>query len=104
MFLNLLYEAIGKYIPRISLTNNKFSRKTTLNRSNKSKIRQKHRLWRLYLQTNVTNVYHKYRKDSDQIRLFMRQSIKNLEKNICDDIKSNPKKYENMLITKEKPM
>ena len=88
MFLNLLYEAIDKHIPRISLTNNKVSRKTTLNRSSKSKIRQKHRLWRLYLQTNVINVYHKYRKDSDQIRLFMRQSIKNLEANICDNVKA----------------
>ena len=32
MLLDLLYEAIDKDIPRISLTNNKFSRKITLNR------------------------------------------------------------------------
>ena len=57
MLLDLLYEAIDKYIPRISLTNNKFSRKTTLNRSTKSKMLQKHRPWKLCLQANDTNVY-----------------------------------------------
>ena len=49
MLLDLLHEAINKYIPRISSTNNKLNCKTTLNRSTKSKIRQKHRLWKLYL-------------------------------------------------------
>ena len=92
MLLDLLQEASNKYIPRISLTNNKLNRKTTLNRSTKSKIRQEHRLWKLYLQTNSSNVYNKYRKISNQIHFFTRQSFKNLESNICDDVKNNPKK------------
>ena len=71
MLLDLLHEAVNKYIPRISLANNKLKHKTTLNRSTKSKIHQKHRLWKLYLQTNNINVYKKYRKISNQIRLFM---------------------------------
>ena len=91
MLLDLLHEAMNKYIPRISLTNNKLNRKITLNRYTKSKIRQKHRLWKLYLQTNNINVYNKYREISNQIRLFTRQSIKNLERNICDDVKNNSK-------------
>ena len=70
MLLDLLQEEINKYIPRIYLTNNKLNRKTTLNRSTRSKIRPKHRLWELYFQTNNINVYNKYRKISDQIRLF----------------------------------
>ena len=93
MLLDLLNEAVNKYIPRLSLTSNRFSRKTTLNKSTKSKIRQKHRLWKLYLQTNDTNVYNKYRKISNQIRLFTRQSIKNLEKNLCDNVKNNHKNF-----------
>ena len=80
MLLDLLHEAINKYIPRISLTNNKFNRKTTLNRSTKSKKRQKHSLWKLYFRTNNINVYNEYRKISNQMRLFTQQSIKNLEK------------------------
>ena len=71
MLLDLLHEAINKYIPRIFLTNNKLNHKTTLNRSTKSKIHQKHRLWKLYLQTNNINVYNKYRKISNQTCLFM---------------------------------
>ena len=35
------------------------------------------------------NVYNNYHKTSNQIRLFTRQSIKNLEKNICADVKNN---------------
>ena len=58
MLLDLLYEAIDKYIPRL--------------------ICRKHRLWKLYLQTNETNVYNNYCKISNQICLFTRQSIKNL--------------------------
>ena len=66
---------------------------TDLNRSAKSKIRQKHRLWKLYLQTNNINVYNKYRKINNQIRPFAWQSIKNFERNICHDAKNNPKKF-----------
>ena len=91
--MDLLYEAIDKYIPRLSLTSNRFSRKTTLNKSIKSKIGQRHRLWKLYLQTNDTNVYNKYHKVSNQIHLFTQQSIKNLEKNIFDNVKNNLKKF-----------
>ena len=41
-----------------------------------------------------TNVYNKYRKISNKIRLFTRQSIKNLEKkNSCDNVKNNPKNF-----------
>ena len=70
MLLDLLHEAINKYVPRISLTNNKFNRKTTLNISTKPKMRQKYGLWKLYLQTNNINVYNKYRKINNQIRPF----------------------------------
>ena len=66
---------------------------TDLNRSAKSKIRQKHRLWKLYLQTNNINVYNKYRKINNQITLSTRQSIKYVEKNICDDAENNPKRF-----------
>ena len=93
MLLDLLHEAINKYIPKISLTNNKINHKTTLNRSTKSKICQKHRLWKLYLQINNINVCKKYRKISNQICRFTRQSIKNFKRNICDDVKNNPKKF-----------
>ena len=93
MLLDLLHEAVNKYIPRISLTNNKLNRKITLNRSTKSKMRQKHRLRKLYLQTNNINVYNKYREISNQIRLFTRQSIRNLERNICDDVKNNSNNF-----------
>ena len=56
-------------------------------------MRQKHTLQKLYLQTNGINVYYKYCRISNQIGLFMQQSIKNLEKNVCDDVKSNHKKF-----------
>ena len=91
MLLDLLYEAIDKYALRIPLTNNKLNRKTTLDRPTKSKIRQKHRLWKSYLQTNNIHVYNKYHKISNQICPITRQSIKNLEKNIYDDVKNSSK-------------
>ena len=43
MLLELLYEAIEKYIPRLSLTTNKLSRKTIINRLLNLKYDQKHR-------------------------------------------------------------
>ena len=70
VLVDLFYEVIDKYISNISLTNNKLSRKTTLNRSTNSKKNQKHRLWKLYLQTTEINVYNKYCKVNNQIRLF----------------------------------
>ena len=44
MFVDLFYEVIDKYIFKISLTNSKLNRKTTLNRFTESKKHQKHRL------------------------------------------------------------
>ena len=70
MLVDFLYEVIDKYISRISLTNNKLNRKTTLNRSTESKRHQKHRLWKLYLQTTEINVYSKCSKISNQICQF----------------------------------
>ena len=81
------------FMKQLHLTNNKINHKTTLNRSTKSKICQKHRLWKLYLQINNINVCKKYRKISNQICRFTRQSIKNFKRNICDDVKNNPKKF-----------
>ena len=93
MLLELLHEAINKYISRMSLSNNKLNRKTTISRSAKSKVRQNHRLWKSYVQTNNITAYKKYRKISNQIRPFTRLSIKNFEINICDDVKNNPKNF-----------
>ena len=94
MLIDLLYEAIKKYRHRISLTHNNLSRKTTLNRSTNFKIRQKHRLWKFYLQSNDINVYSKYCKISNQTLFFMQQSITNLEKYICEDDKASLKTLE----------
>ena len=67
MLLDLLYEAIDRYIPRLSLTSNRFSRKTTLNKSIKSKIGQRHnygnyifRQTTLMFITNIVMLVTKY--------------------------------------------
>ena len=104
MLLELLYEAIEKYIPRLSLTTNKLSRKTIINRLLNLKygksIDNENYTFRqttsMFI-TNIVNLVIKY--------VFLRDSPSKILKNIFVMMLKIILKYlESMLATKEKPL
>ena len=104
MLLELLYEAIEKYIPRLSLTTNKLSRKTIINRLLNLKygksIDNENYIFRqttsMFI-TNIVNLVIKY--------VFLRDSLSKILKNIFVMMLKIILKYlESMLATKEKPL
>ena len=103
MLLDLLYEAIDKYVPRISLTSNKFSHKITLSSSTNSKIRQKYNYGNYIFRqatpmfiTNIVKLVTKY--------VFLRDSLSKILKKIFVIIlKIILKSFRSILTTKEKP-
>ena len=104
MLLELLYEAIEKYIPRLSLTTNKLSRKTIINRLLNLKygksIDNENYIFRqttsMFI-TNIVNLVIKY--------VFLRDSPPKILKNIFVMMLKIILKYlESMLATKEKPL
>ena len=104
MLLELLYEAIEKYIPRLSLTTNKLSRKTIINRLLNLKygksIDNENYIFRqttsMFI-TNIVNLVIKY--------VFLRDSPSKILKNIFVMMLKIILKYlESMLATKEKPL
>ena len=104
MLRELLYEAIEKYIPRLSLTTNKLSRKTIINRLLNLKygksIDNENYIFRqttsMFI-TNIVNLVIKY--------VFLRDSLSKILKNIFVMMLKIILKYlESMLATKEKPL
>ena len=104
MLLELLYEAIEKHIPRLSLTTNKLSRKTIINRLLNLKygksIDNENYIFRqttsMFI-TNIVNLVIKY--------VFLRDIPPKILKNIFVMMLKIILKYlESMLATKEKPL
>ena len=57
------------------------------------KLRKKQRLWNQYLKTKDTKTYTDFRRTSNQLRHLRRKSIKEKERNISDQVKTNPKSF-----------
>ena len=64
-----------------------------LDKTAKSKLRKKQRLWKQYLKTKDTKTYTDFSRTSNQLRHLTRKSLKEKERNISDQAKTNPKSF-----------
>ena len=64
-----------------------------LDKTAKSKLRKKQRLWKQYLKTKDTKTYTDFSRTSNQLRQLTRKSPKEKERNISDQAKTNPKSF-----------
>ncbi|XP_076058263.1 uncharacterized protein LOC143035280 [Oratosquilla oratoria] len=104
-FNSKLQESIDKCIPRRELKNNGELRKRTnhnlpMNRKLWAKIKKKQRFWMLLKkmmegreinQGEYDKLYEEYRRINNQVRPETRSFVKNVEKTIAQNVKSNPK-------------
>ena len=73
-----------------------------LDRTAESKLRKKQRLWKQYLKTKDNKTYTDFRRTSNQLRHLTRKSVKEKERNISDQAKTNPKRFWKYLNQKRK--
>ena len=96
-FRNKVKQAEDECIPRKTVCtngNNKPAKHTTkLDRKSMSKIKRKDRLWEQYCKTRDGRVYLDYCKSRNQVRNLTRKAKKIVERDICRQAKSNPKKF-----------
>ena len=92
LLVNTLYEALAQHvaIKECKFTNTALIK---LNGTAKSKLRQKQRLWKQYIETNGTSTQVKFRKVSNQLRHLTRKLVRDLERSISENTKNNPKKF-----------
>ena len=92
LLVNTLNEALAQHvlIKECKFTN---TAPVKLNGTAKSKLRQKQRLWKQYIQTNDTSAYVKFRKVSNQLRHHTRTSVRDLGRSISENTKYKPKKF-----------
>ena len=82
-------ECIPKKIVRIG--KRKFS--CSLDRKGLSKRKRKYRLWKRYLETKDANVYQEYCRCRNQVRRITRKALKQQEKKVAKNAKSNSKLF-----------
>ena len=93
VFLNKIKESMSRYIPKKVISKRNSKSHFKLNKSGKTKLRQKRRLWKQYLQSNDATIFNKYRKVSNQLSLITRKRIKIHEKLISNQVKENLKRF-----------
>ena len=64
-----------------------------LDKTAKSKLRKKQRLWKQYLKPKDNKTYTDFRRTSNQLRHLTRKSVKEKERNISNQAKTNPKSF-----------
>ena len=73
-----------------------------MNKAGIRKIKRKHRAWQRYLNTKEGQDYQKYARARNEARTYLRKLVREFEKGIVDDIKSNPKAFWKYVKSKSK--
>ena len=91
-FRTVLDQATTRCIPEMKIRSGN-SKKTPVDKQTLSKIRRKKRLWKDYLENGGARVLQEYRRVSNQVRAWTRKDAKKKEKEIAENIKTNPKRF-----------
>ena len=101
IFMTKFNEAKIKYIPHMNTKANNKAKKHNyipLDVKTAQKIKKKHRCWTRYRETGDNKKYQEYAKTRNQVKSAIRKAKANMEKEIAQSAKSNPKifwKYAN---------
>ena len=100
-FVKTLNIAKESFIPRKKCFINSINH-IKLDETARSTLRKKQRLWKQYLKIKDTKTYTDIKRTSNQLRHLTRKSVKEKERNISDQAKTNPKRFWKYLNQKRK--
>ena len=90
----VLLDIQDKYVPKRNCrTSDVRKGKVSLDSKTLSVIRKKHRCWKRYMETKDSKKYKDYCKVRNQVKKLTRNAVKSKEKEIINEIKTNPKKF-----------
>ena len=84
-------EAVKKFIPEVSIKSNK-NRRYTANRDILELVRKKKRLWKNFVNSKSPDDHKKYKASRNLLRKETRNLAQEMEQEITNNLKSNPKK------------
>ena len=85
-------EAVKKFIPELSIKSNK-NRRYTANRDILELVRKKNRLWKNFVNSKSPDDHKKYKASRNLLRKETRNLAQEMEQEITNNLKSNPKKF-----------
>ena len=85
-------EAVKKFIPELSIKSNKNGRYTA-NRDILELVRKKKRLWKNFVNSKSPDDHKKYKASRNLLRKETRKLAQEMEQEITNNLKSNPKKF-----------
>ena len=92
IFREIMENTMERCIPKLKIKR-KLLKNVPVNNKTLSKIRRKKRLWKQYLDSGNQRTYLKYCRARNQVRQLTRKNMKELEKKIAQEAKTNPKKF-----------
>ena len=94
LLVETLKECEARFIPnKIVEINGDAKYKETLNITIRKNIKQKHNLWKRYMETRSPVVYGKYCRMRNKVKNMIKYTRKQKEKQISGNIKNNPKAF-----------
>ncbi|KAJ3595710.1 hypothetical protein NHX12_005013 [Muraenolepis orangiensis] len=93
--IDIIQQSMKKHIPQSKCHSSKKKTKnftTPLDEKALSKLKKKHQLWKRYLNTKNGEIYIEYCRTRNQVRRITRKAIKDFERSIAKQSKSNSKK------------
>jgi hypothetical protein len=92
LFHKTITNAVNRCVPKIKIKR-KVLKNIPVDNKTLTKIRRKKRLWKQYLETGNQTIYHDYCRTKNQVWQLTRKNMRELEKNIAKEAKTNPKKF-----------
>ena len=85
-------EDVKKFIPELNIKSNK-NRRYTANRDILELVRKKKRLWKNFVNSKSPDDHKKYKASRNLLRKETRNLAQEMEQEIANNLKSNPKKF-----------
>ncbi len=102
VFLDKLNQAIELYIPKKKSIQSEFPRPKWLNQGTMRSVRKKHKAFMKWRELKSSENYLAYAKTRNQTRWATRKAVKQYEKAIASNVKTNPKLFWNYVNSKLK--
>ena len=104
LLVNVMMNGMNKYIPKKKANNiNVLPRKSNVSNSTLKKIKTKRVFFDEYKKFPTKSNYNLYAKARNQVKWEVRKEMKNKEKNLAHEAKTNPKKFYQYVALRTKP-
>ena len=100
--MSILTAAQDKFIPKKTITGDNKRKACGLKTSDVQIIKTKHRAWQRFMETRSCKKYKEYTRLRNKVKSITRRAQRDVEKDIAQQVKENPKKFWNYVKSRTK--